>query len=84
MNLSSEEFLKIKIDWLIKKKRIKDLEFLLKSNPEVGQNPKAVRFLIDEYLSSADISAACDNINFIRVIDLIYIFYFTYIYIYYY
>ena len=64
-NLSSEEFLKIKIDWLIKKKRIKDLEFLLKSNPEVGQNPKAVRFLIDEYLSSADISAACDNINFI-------------------
>ena len=37
----------------------------MKSNPEVGQNPKAVRFLIDEYLSSADISAACDNINFI-------------------
>jgi len=64
-NLDSGEFLKIKIDWLIKKKRIEDLEILLKSNPEVGQNPKAVRFLIDEYLSSADIKAACDNINFI-------------------
>ena len=35
-NLTSEEFLKIKIDWLIDKKRIEDLEILLKSNPEVG------------------------------------------------
>ena len=31
-NLNSEEFLKIKINWLIKKKRIKDLETLLKKN----------------------------------------------------
>ena len=29
-NLNSEEFLEIKINWLIKKKRIKDLETLLK------------------------------------------------------
>ena len=64
-NLNSEEFLKIKINWLIKRKRIKDLEILLKSNPEVGQNPKAIKFLIDEYLASADIRSACDNINFI-------------------
>ena len=63
-NLDSEEFLKIKINWLIKKKRIKDLEILLKNNPEVGQNPKAIKFLIDEYLASADIRSACDNINF--------------------
>jgi len=65
VNLNSKEFLKIKIDWLIKKKRIKDLEILLKNNPEVGQNSKAIKFLIDEHLSSADIRSACDNINFI-------------------
>ena len=64
-NLDSKEFLKIKINWLIKRKRIKDLEILLKNNPEVGQNPQAVKFLIDEYLASADIRSACDNINFI-------------------
>ena len=64
-NLNSKEFLKIKIDWLIKKKRIKDLEILLKNNPEVGQNSKAIKFLIDEYLASADIKSACGNINFI-------------------
>ena len=64
-NLDSNEFLKIKINWLIKKKRINDLETLLKTNPEVGQKPKAIKFLINEYLSSADIKSACDKVNFI-------------------
>ncbi len=64
-NLNSEEFLKIKINWLIEKKRIKDLVTLLKNNPEVGQNSKAIKFLINEYLSLADIKSACDTINFI-------------------
>ena len=64
-NLSSEEFLKIKIDWLIKRKRINDLETLLKSNPKVGENPKVIKFLINEYLSSANIKLACEKINFI-------------------
>ena len=64
-NLDSDEFLKIKINWLINKKRIKDLETLLNNNPEVGQNSKAIKFLVNEYLSSADIKSACDKINFI-------------------
>ena len=53
-NLDSDEFLKIKIDWLINKKRIKDLEIFLENNSEVEQNSKAIKFLINEYLSSAD------------------------------
>ena len=64
-NLDSEEFLKIKINWLIKRKRIKDLETLLKTNPEVGKNPKAIKYLVNEYLSSANIKSACEKINFI-------------------
>ena len=31
----------------------------------MGQNSKAVKFLINEYLSSADIKSACEKINFI-------------------
>ena len=62
-NLDSDEFLKIKINWLINKKRIKDLETLLNNNPEVGQNTKAIKFLVNEYLSSADIKSACDKTN---------------------
>ena len=64
-NLNSEEFLKIKIDWLINKKRINDLEILLKNNPEVGKNSKAVKFLVNEYLSLANVKSACEKINFI-------------------
>ena len=62
-NLDSEEFLKIRIDWLINKKRIKDLEILLKDNFEVQQNSKAIKFLINEYLSSGDIKSACEKTN---------------------
>ncbi|RZO49220.1 MAG: hypothetical protein EVA76_02515 [Candidatus Pelagibacterales bacterium] len=65
INLNSEEFLKIKIDWLIKNKRIKNLETLLQKNPEAGQSTKAVKFLIDEYLSSANIKSACEKVNFL-------------------
>ena len=64
-NLDSKEFLKIKVNWLINKKRIKDLEILLQNNPEVGKNSKAVKYLVNEYLSLADIKAACEKINFI-------------------
>ena len=39
-NLDHEEFLKIKINWLIKKQRIKDLEILLKNNPQAGKSSK--------------------------------------------
>jgi len=65
-NLNSEEFLKIKINWLIERKRIKDLEILLRANPEVGKNPKAIKFLINEHLSSANIKSACEKMNFIN------------------
>jgi len=64
-NLNADEFLKFKINWLIKKKRVGDLETLLKNNSEVGKNSKAIKFLINEYLSSANIKLACDKINFI-------------------
>ena len=64
-NLNSKEFLDIKINWLIDKKRIKDLETLLKINPEASQNLKAIKYLINEYLSSSDIKSACDKISFI-------------------
>ena len=64
-NLTSEEFLKIKIDWLIKNRRFQDLETLLKKNPTVGRETKAIKFLINEYLASADIKSACDKVNFI-------------------
>ena len=48
VNLTSEEFIKIKIDWLINKKRFKDLEKLVITNPEVGRETKAIIYLVNE------------------------------------
>ena len=65
-NLTAEEFLDIKINWLIKKKRFRDLENLLRINPQVGKETKANKSLINEYLSAADIKSACEKISFIN------------------
>ena len=65
-NLNSSEFLKMKINWLIKNQRVEDLENLLSANPVVGKQTKAIRFLVDEYLSSANIKSACEKTNFIN------------------
>ena len=44
-NLTSGEFLKIKIDWLIKNQRFQDLETLLKNNPDSrSRRQKAINF----------------------------------------
>ena len=62
-NLTSEEFLKIKIDWLIKNKRLRDLETLLMLNPVAGKEKKVIKLLVNEYLSSSDIRSACEKMN---------------------
>ena len=64
-NLNIEEFLKIKIDWLIKNKRLKDLELLLKKNPRLIKDPRPIKILVDEYLSSSDIDSACTKTEFL-------------------
>jgi len=64
-NLGVEEFLKIKIDWLIKKKRFKDLDVLLSKNPGSIKDPRPIKILVDEYLSSSDIESACTRTEFL-------------------
>ena len=64
-NLTSAEFLKIKIDWLIKHRRLQDLENLLLTNPAAGKEPSAIKFLINERLSNAEIKSACEKVSMI-------------------
>ena len=62
-NMTSAEFLKIKIDWLIKYRRLQDLENLLLTNPAAGKEPSAIKFLINERLSNAEIKSACEKVS---------------------
>ena len=64
-NLTADEFLDIKINWLSKNRKTKELENLLKTNKPVGLKPKAIKSLIEEYLSEADVKSACNQINFV-------------------
>ena len=57
-NLTSKEFVKMKIDWLIKKKRFDDLEKVVLMNPGVGKETKAIKFLVNESLAINDIKSA--------------------------
>ena len=65
-NLSNEEFLEIKIKWLISKNQKEYLEKLLMTNPTAGKKTKAVRFLVDDNLAVANISSACDKVKLLN------------------
>ena len=63
INLNSNEFIKMKINWLIKNRRIEDLETLLMTNKKLSNESKAIKFLVNENLSSSDIKSACEKAN---------------------
>ena len=64
-NLTSTGFIKIKIDWLIQKRRFKDLERLVITNPKIGRETKAIIYLVNESLSNSDIKSACEKANIV-------------------
>ncbi|MDB3888431.1 hypothetical protein N9341_02710 [Candidatus Pelagibacter sp.] len=60
INITEDEFLKTKSDWLIKNKN-QDLiqEYLIK-NQILDLHPELTRYLIDEYLSESNLIKACE------------------------
>ena len=65
-NLSQEEFLKFKVNWLINNSKIELIENFLNNNPEFSGRSKLIKFLVDHYIATADISKSCENANFIN------------------
>ena len=59
-NISSEEFLKFKSDWLIKNSDLDLIKTYLLKNQIIDTQPKLTKFLIDEYLSNFEIKKACE------------------------
>ncbi len=58
-NITREEFLKYKADWLIQNSNLNLIETYLIKNQILDDEPKLTKFLIDKYLSFADIKKAC-------------------------
>ena len=65
-NLSEKEFLKLKIDWLVKNNKIEIIENFLNKNLEFDGKSKLIKFLVDHYISSANITEGCTKADFIN------------------
>jgi len=63
--LSEDEFLKLKLNWLIKNKKNNLIEKFLNNNLEFSGKSKLIKHLVDHYISSADISEGCKKSSFI-------------------
>ena len=65
-NITSDEFLKLKADWLILNNDIKLIENYIFKNANINQNINLVKFVVNDYLSNGEIENACNvffNIN---------------------
>ena len=58
-NISKNEFLKFKSDWLIKNSNLDLIEEYLIKNKMINFSPELARYLVDEHLSNADVQKAC-------------------------
>ena len=63
--MSENEFVKLKIDWLIENNRLDLIESFLKQNKQFKGKSKLVQFLVDDNISRANIKDGCEKIKFI-------------------
>ena len=59
-NITEDEFLKFKSDWLIKNKNRELIEEYLIKNQILNLHPELSRYLIDQYLSESNVTKACE------------------------
>ena len=60
INITKDEFLKIKSDWLIKYKDRELIEEYLIKNQILNLHPELSRYLADQYLSESNVEKACE------------------------
>jgi hypothetical protein len=63
---SQDEFLKLKLNWLIKNNKTKLIENFLNNNSQFSGKSKLIKHLVDFYIASADILEGCKKANFIN------------------
>tara|TARA_B100001248_G_scaffold167204_1_gene126503 strand:- start:4026 stop:5756 length:1731 start_codon:yes stop_codon:yes gene_type:complete len=63
--MEEEEFVNLKVEWLIKNNRLDLIEKFLKQNKEFKSKSRAVQFLVDANIAKANIKEGCEKIKFI-------------------
>ena len=59
INISEEEFLKYKSNWLIKNSNLDLIEEYLIKNQVLGVHPNLTRYFVDQHLSQSNLDKAC-------------------------
>ena len=59
-NITDEQFLEIKSNWLMKNSNIKLIEKYLLDNQIVNENAELAKYLVDHYLSLSELDKSCE------------------------
>jgi hypothetical protein len=62
--MSDEEFIDLKINWMIQNKREDLIEKFLKENETFHNKKKIVQYLVDKNIANANLKESCEQINF--------------------
>ena len=65
-NISEEEFLDLKIGWLIKNEKDELIEEFLNKNGNFPNKKKVIQYLVDKNIAKADLNKACKKVDFIN------------------
>ena len=60
INISKDQFLELKSNWLIKNYNLQLIENYLIKNQIINEHPKLTKLLVDDYLSKSEIKKACE------------------------
>ena len=66
-NITEQEFLKFKSNWLIKDSNYELIEEYLIKNQIVNLHPELTRYLVDKYLSQSNVKKSCEIFSNIQV-----------------
>ena len=63
LNMTDEQFIKYKIDWMIKNKRDDLISLFLNKNNNFPNKEQIIRYLVDENILKGNIKEACEKID---------------------
>jgi hypothetical protein len=65
-NISKDQFLEIKSNWLIKNSNLPLIENYLLNNQIINESPKLTKYLVNKYLSRSEIEKSCEIFSKIK------------------
>ena len=60
INISKDQFLELKSNWLIKNSNLEIIENYLLKNQIINEHPKLTKLLVDDYLSRSEVKKVCE------------------------